>query len=112
MDNRRARILALAARLTAQGFTPEKALRVAKAAHSQRAAQQRAMTRPGRAAIDGSKSELWLPPRLADERRRNTTFVEKVAIRLMDSLRLTSTIAHQIAAESARRVDHQKAEAA
>ena len=86
--------------LLAAGMSEPQARRVAMAVHKPGAAEKRQ-----RSKMDPASAGLWVPPAVRDEMRAQLIPVDRLAKRLMETLRMTSERARQMAEESFRRVD-------
>lgn len=86
--------------LLAAGMSEPQARRVAKAVHSPGAAAKRARKR-----MDPAQAGLWVPPSVRNELRAQLTPIDRLALRLMQAMRLTSECARKMAEQSFRRVD-------
>lgn len=87
--------------LLAAGMSEPQARRVAAAVHAPGAAAKRAKQQ----AATTTPAGLWVPPTVRSALRAQLTPLDRLAVRLMDSLRLTSEVARQMAEQSFRRCD-------
>jgi hypothetical protein len=86
--------------LLAAGMAEPQARRVANAVHAPGAAAKRAKSK-----MDPAAAGIWIPPKVHDDLRAQLLPVDRLAKRLMETLRMTSERARQMAEQSFRRVD-------
>lgn len=88
--------------LLAAGMSEPQARRVALGVYPHGGAPR---PQPKATKIDHAAAGLWVPPAVRDELRAQLIPVDRLAVRLMQTLRMTSERARKMAEESFRRTD-------